>query len=212
MESQERGSDSRNGDRWDLERFMIEPDGGRGFNGGGKKQGKKPGLGAVTFIASGPVLAFTAPPMLKHSLNHPKINEVLGRAGHHAKILIADGNYPASTTLGPNAELVSLNLSPGVVNCVDVLKAVLSAIPIDIVNTMGIPADDPYAKSGDPPIWKTYREVLDEHGVTAPLTPIPKWDFYNAVASREHVLTIQTAEQALWANILLSVGVRKVGE
>lgn len=150
--------------------------------------------------------------MLKHTLIHPKINEVLGRAGHHAKILIADGNYPASTTLGPNAELVSLNLSPGIVNCVDVLKAVLSAIPIDIVNTMGIPADDPYALQGDPPIWHRYREVLDEFDVAARLAPIPKWDFYNAVASREHVLTIQTAEQALWANILLSVGVRKVGE
>lgn len=150
--------------------------------------------------------------MLKHTLIHPKINEVLGRAGHHAKILIADGNYPASTTLGPNAELVSLNLSPGVVNCVDVLKAILSAIPIDIVNTMGIPEDDPYALQGDPPIWSTYREVLGDFGVTAKLTPIPKWEFYDAVASREHVLTIQTAEQALWANVLLSVGVRKVGE
>ena len=47
--------------------------------------------------------------MLKHRLIHPKINEVLGRAGHHGKVLIADGNYPASSTLGPNAELVSLN-------------------------------------------------------------------------------------------------------
>jgi L-fucose mutarotase len=150
--------------------------------------------------------------MLKHTLIHPKINEVLGRAGHHAKILIADGNYPASTTLGPHAELVSLNLSPGVVNCVDVLKAVLSAIPIDVVNTMGIPADDPYSLQGDPPIWTTYREVLDDYGVQAKLTPIAKWEFYDAVASREHVLTIQTAEQALWANLLLSVGVRKVGE
>jgi len=47
--------------------------------------------------------------MLKHQLIHPGINEVLGRAGHHAKILIADGNYPASTKRGPNSELVCLN-------------------------------------------------------------------------------------------------------
>jgi L-fucose mutarotase len=32
--------------------------------------------------------------MLKHQLIHPKINEVLARAGHHSTILIADGNYP----------------------------------------------------------------------------------------------------------------------
>ena len=55
--------------------------------------------------------------MLKHLLIHPKINEVIGGAGHHARILIADGNYPASSKRGPNAELVSLNLMPGVVTC-----------------------------------------------------------------------------------------------
>ena len=52
--------------------------------------------------------------MLKHQLLHPKINEVLARAGHHSLILIADGNYPVSAKRGPNAELVSLNLAPGV--------------------------------------------------------------------------------------------------
>ena len=69
--------------------------------------------------------------MLKHILVHPQINEVLGRAGHHAKILIADGNYPASTKHGPHAELVCLNLCPGVVTVAQVLRALLSAIPVD---------------------------------------------------------------------------------
>ena len=31
---------------------------------------------------------------------------------------------------------------------------------------------------------------------------------YKAVESADHVLTIQTADQALWANVLLSVGCR----
>ena len=60
--------------------------------------------------------------MLRHKLIHPKINEILGLAGHHARILIADGNYPASSAIGPHAELlVSLNLMPGVVTCTQVL-------------------------------------------------------------------------------------------
>src|ERR1044072_3393391 len=100
--------------------------------------------------------------MLKHELIHPKINEVLGRAGHHAKILIADGNYPASTKKGPNAELICLNLSPGVVNCSQVLRALLSAIPVDHLNTMGIPADDPYANAGEPPVWNEYKNIIKE--------------------------------------------------
>jgi len=146
--------------------------------------------------------------MLKHTLIHPQINEVLGRAGHHAKVLIADGNYPASTTLGPHAELVSLNLSPGVVGVPDVLRAVLSALPVDGVHTMGIPADDPYASEGEPPIWSEYREILQEQGLSLELQPIDKWEFYEAVRSPDHVLTVQTAEQALWANVLLVVGCR----
>ncbi len=147
--------------------------------------------------------------MLKHTLIHPEINAIIGRAGHHSKILIADGNYPASSTLGPNAQLISLNLMPGVVSCTQVLEALLSAIPIEAANTMGIPEDDPYALGGDPPIWTEYRSLLKKAKLNIKLAPIQKWDFYDAVASRDLVLTIQTGDQALWANLLLTVGVRK---
>ena len=148
--------------------------------------------------------------MLKHQLIHPKINEVLARAGHHSTILIADGNYPASTKRGPNAELVCLNLSPGLVTCTQVLKALLSAVPVDYVNTMGIPPDDAYAQSGEPPVWTEYRETLAAAGTSLRLTPIQKWDFYRAVESNDHVLTIQTGDQSLWANLLLTMGCREV--
>ena len=146
--------------------------------------------------------------MLYHQLVHPKINEVLARAGHHARVLIADGNYPASTKRGPNAELVCLNLSPGVVTVAQVLRAILSAAPIDAVNTMGIPADDPYAQAGDPPVWEEYRGVIRESGRNLELKPIQKWDFYEAVNSPDHVLTVQTADPSLWANVLLTLGCR----
>lgn len=146
--------------------------------------------------------------MLKTSLTHPEILRVLARAGHHARILIADGNYPASTKRGPNAEVISLNLAPGVVTVSQVLRAILSAAPIDHVATMGIPADDPYAQQGEPPVWNDYRRVLAESGSPLALEPILKWDFYRHVESPDHVLTIQTADQALWANVLLTMGCR----
>jgi L-fucose mutarotase len=146
--------------------------------------------------------------MLKHQLLHPKINEVLGRAGHHAKILIADGNYPASTKRGPNAELVCLNLMPGVVNCAQALEAVLAAVPIDGISTMMYTADDPYTLDRDPPVWDEYREVIRAAGLKLELEPVPKWDFYKAVETPDHVLTIQTADQQRFANLLLSIGVR----
>jgi len=146
--------------------------------------------------------------MLKHQLLHPAISEILGRAGHHATILIADGNYPASTKKGPNAEVVCLNLMPGVVNCSQVFEAILSAIPIDAVNTMMYTNDDPYALDADPPVWDEYRAIIRGAGLALDLVPIEKWAFYDAVATLDHVLTVQTADQQRYANILLSVGVR----
>src|SRR3978361_1541760 len=130
--------------------------------------------------------------MLKHLLIHPRINEILGRAGHHARILIADGNYPASSKKGPNAEVVCLNLMPGVVTCAQVLRAVLSAVPIDAINTMGYEPEDPYALTDDPPVWDESRDGIRDASLALDLKPIPKWDFYEAVATPDHVLTIQT--------------------
>jgi L-fucose mutarotase len=146
--------------------------------------------------------------MLKHQLLHPKITEVLARAGHHATVLIADGNYPASTKKGPNAELVSLNLMPGVVACTQVLQAVLTAVPIDHAFTMMYEASDPYALKQDPPVWEEYRRAIRAAGLKIELEPIPKWDFYKAVATPDHALTIQTADQQRFANLLLAIGVR----
>src|SRR5688572_2104301 len=146
--------------------------------------------------------------MLKTTLLHPDILRVVARAGHHAKILIADGNYPASTKRGPNAELVCLNLSPGVVTVAQVLTALLAAVPIDHINTMGVARDDPYALQGEPAVWDDYRRIITDAASSLTLVPIVKWDFYKAVESPDHVLTIQTADQALWANVLLTIGVR----
>ena len=146
--------------------------------------------------------------MLRHQLIHPKFNEILGRAGHHARILIADGHYPASTKKGPNAEVVCLNLAPGVVTCAQVLEAILSAAPVDQVNTMMYEADDPYTLSGDPPVWNEYREVLKRSFIDLKLEPIKKWDFYEAVMTVDHVLTVQTGDTQRFANLLLSIGVR----
>lgn len=146
--------------------------------------------------------------MLMHQLIHPKINEVIGRAGHHARILIADGNYPASSKKGPNAEVVCLNLSPGVVTCTQVLRAILSAAPIDAVNTMMYETTGPYGLTEDPLVWEEYRLAIKEARLALTLEPIEKWAFYDAVATPDHVLTIQTADQQRFANVLLSIGVR----
>ena len=66
----------------------------------------------------------------------------------------------------------------------------------------------PYALTGDPPVWSQYKETIRKAGLKLELKPIEKWDFYKAVATPDHVLTVQTADQQRYANILLHVGVR----
>lgn len=146
--------------------------------------------------------------MLTSKLIHPQILEVIGRSGHHGKILIADGNYPASSKKGPNAEVISLNLMPGVVTCTQVLSAVLSAVPVEAINTMMYETSGPYALTEDPPVWSEYRKALSEAQLDLELVAIEKWAFYEAVMTADHILTIQTADQQRYANVLLSIGVR----
>ena len=148
--------------------------------------------------------------MLNGPLLHPEILRVLAQAGHHSKVLIADGNYPAADKRGPRAELVSLQLSPGVPTVAQVFAAVLGAVRIDEVHTMGVDREDSYAAAtpGDPPVWAEYRRILAAAGSSVELQSIVKWDFYAAVASADHVLTIQTADTKPWANLLLSLGCR----
>ena len=146
--------------------------------------------------------------MLKSKLIHPTILSVLGSAGHHAKVLIADGNYPASSKRGPHAQVVNLNLMPGVVTCNQVLQAVLSAIPVEAIYTMMSETIGPYALTGDPPVWAEYRQTIAAASLKIELDPIDKWPFYEAVTTSDHVLTIQTADQQHFANILLTLGSR----
>ena len=90
-----------------------------------------------------------------------------------------------------------------------VLATLLTAAAVDHVNTMGIPPDDPYAQKGEPPVWSEFRQIVRAAKLKTKLVPIEKWDFYEKVASIDHVLTIQTGDQALWANVLLTMGCRQ---
>jgi len=145
--------------------------------------------------------------MLKHTLIHPQITAALAAAGHGSKILIADGNYPAATSLGPNSQLVSLNLTPGLINGTDTLKALCAAVPIESAAVMQTLKDGPYAMTQDPPIWHEYRGILKANDYADELEEIERFAFYDAGRSPEVALTIQTGEQRIYANLLLTIGV-----
>jgi L-fucose mutarotase len=145
--------------------------------------------------------------MLKGKLLHPDILAALGRCGHSSKVLIADGNFPFSTTLGPSAALVNLNLSPGVVSCTQALDALLSAIPVEAANVMQYATTGPYALKQDPPIWAEFATLLGQQAPGVKLEPIERFAFYDTARKPDVALVIATADQRIYANLLLTVGV-----
>lgn len=144
--------------------------------------------------------------MLKGKLLHPEILGALGAAGHNSLVLIADGNYPFSTTLGARAELVCLNLSPGVVSCTQALEAVVSAVPVQGAYVMSPATEGPFALKEDPPVWGDFRRILAEAGEAEELQRLSIADFYARAGGDDVALTISTGEQRWYANILLSIG------
>lgn len=135
--------------------------------------------------------------MLRQRLIHPDIIEALAAAGHGAKVLITDANYPASTQLGENASLVYLNLAPGMPNATEVLDVLLSAVNVEDAAVM-----EPDA-GPEPAIFREFRELLTE----IPLTMFSRFEFYEEASGPDTCLQIVTGEQRLYANILLTIGV-----
>lgn len=144
--------------------------------------------------------------MLRHKLIHPELLYVLGKSGHGSKVLIADGNYPFITKLGKKATLVNLNLTPGLVSCTQALEALLSAVPIERAQVMEPMKTGQYAMKNDPPIWADYRRIVQEAGFDIVLEPVERFKFYDESSTDDVALTIATAEQQPYANILLTVG------
>lgn len=135
--------------------------------------------------------------MLKQRLIHPLILEALSAAGHGSKVLITDGNYPASTKLGANAVCVYLNLEHGKLTVTEVLDAVLSAIPVEAVGVM-VPESGP-----EPPIFSEFRARLRD----AEWLEYGRFEFYEEASDPDVCLVIVTGDQRLYANILLTIGV-----
>ncbi len=137
--------------------------------------------------------------MLTYPLLHPELIGALAGAGHGAKVLLADGNYPHSTGINPAATLIHLNLRPGLLDVTEVLKAILSAINVESAAVMASSDLSPV------PAHQEYRELL---GKDVPVTEIERFAFYAAAREPDVAVAVATADQRMCANLLLTIGVR----
>src|SRR5436190_17625588 len=147
--------------------------------------------------------------MLKGKLIQPQIVAALGKAGHSSKILISDGNYPHGTKRGERAEIVYLNLAPGLVTVTDVVKAIISAVAIEKAEVMDYAKTGPNALKEDPPIWNEFRQILHDNNLDMDVEKVERFAFYEAAGTKDVCLTVATGDQRIYANILLTIGVIK---
>lgn len=136
--------------------------------------------------------------MLKTRLLHPEILRALGGAGHGARVLIADGNYPFGTEAPPGATRVFLNLRRGLVSVTEVLELLVETIPVEAAIVMETAEGQPG------PLLETFRALLP---AGAPITARKRHDFYAEAKSPATTLVVATGEERRFANILLTIGV-----
>ena len=140
-------------------------------------------------------------------LLQPEIISALGKAGHGAKVLIADGNFAFGPLIHPHAKCVWLNLAPGMVTVTDVLKVLVEAIPVEAVDMMTPELGE------EPSIHADFRAILSEAQRSrrmppdVPVTKHTRFDFYEVTRSPDTALVIATGEQRIYANIVLTIGV-----
>jgi L-fucose mutarotase len=146
--------------------------------------------------------------MLKLPVLHPDILLALASAGHLATVLISDGNYPHNTKPNPRTKIVWANFVPGVVSATTALEMVCDLVPIEAVAVMAPDKTGEYAMAEDPPIWAEFRQILKTRSdFRGELNELVKPQF-NALARADDLcLIIATAEQRIWSNILLTIGV-----
>ena len=91
--------------------------------------------------------------------------------------------------------------------CPQVLEAIVTAVPIEAAYVMQYEKTGRYALQAEPPVWSEFRQILHAAGADIELVPIERSEFYERSGTPDVVLTIATGEQAIFANLLLTIGV-----
>lgn len=137
--------------------------------------------------------------MMKTEIIHPELLQALAEAGHGARILIGDSNYPVTVKSNPLARRVFLNFTPGLIGGVDIVKAIAGAVPIESTMYMAPP------DGSMPAIVAEYQKII---GGDVPFEKRDRFGFYDEAASDDTAVVIASGEQRVYANLLIIVGVR----
>jgi L-fucose mutarotase len=140
--------------------------------------------------------------MLKNIPNilSPDLLKILMEMGHGDEIVIADGNFPASSIAQRLARLDGHGVP-------EILEAVLKLFPLDsyVERPVSLMAVTPGDKI-QPVIWEEYRKIIQESKEPfKEFECVERFAFYER--AKKAYAVIATGESALCANIILKKGV-----
>ena len=131
----------------------------------------------------------------------PELLKVLCEMGHGDEIVIADANFP-SNTFGKRV------VRADGVGGVEVLKAVLSLIPLDTYskeNLILMELVDSDVGIINPKIWDEYKAIANEKDPNVRVGHMERFAFYERAKNAYAV--IATGEEAVYANLIIKKGV-----
>jgi L-fucose mutarotase len=133
------------------------------------------------------------------SILAPDLLKTLMEMGHADEIVLADGNFPA-------ASIARRLLRSDGNKIPELLEAIIGLLPLDTFVERPVAVMSPgEANASPPPIWATYREIIQAHGEPDAVEQVERFAFYER--ARQAYVVVATSETALYANIILKKGI-----
>lgn len=128
----------------------------------------------------------------------PDLLKVLMEMGHGDEIVLTDGNYPATSSGNLLVRCIGLGVP-------EILESILTLMPLDDYVESPVAMMESPDPDNEPPIWATYREIIQKHCGDVKITHMEHDAFIER--ARKTYAIVATSEEATYANILLRKGV-----
>ncbi|KAM8924187.1 fucose mutarotase [Pelodytes ibericus] len=139
------------------------------------------------------------------SVLSPELLYALARMGHGDEIVLADANFPASSTSQAGPELIRADG----LSIPTLLEAILQLLPLDTYVSSPAAVMDLVESDREEglktPVWEKYRMLLAKVGCEAPLELVERFKFYDR--AKKAFAVVATGETALYGNLILKKGV-----
>lgn len=129
----------------------------------------------------------------------PELLKTLAEMGHGDELVIGDRNFPA-VSMGQRC------LHAEGHSGADILDAILALFPLDafVEAPVFLMEPTPGTYDGEPPIWETYKAVVEKHAPGTKVGYVERFAFYDR--TRQAYATVSTGETGAYGCIILKKG------